>query len=96
MKHHSGGKVCALQNDVIATLKDNILNCTFINRSFDEDKTFSFSNLGTITNATLYSSEDVVPFTVFEQSALSLISDGALQKAILPKHSIAHIQIKPA
>lgn len=94
MKHHSGGKVCALQNDVIATLKDNILNCTFINRAFDENKTFYFSNPGTITNATLYSSEDVVPYTVFEQSALPLASDGALQKVTLPKHSIAHIQIK--
>lgn len=94
MKHHANGKVCALEEDVIATVKDDILNCTFINRSFDEDKTFTFSNPGTITQATLYSSEDVVPNTVFEQSTLPLESDKDLQKVVLPKHSIAHIQIK--
>ena len=94
MKHHANGKVCALQDDVIATIKEDVLNCTFINRTFDENKTFYFSNPGIITNATLYFSDDVVPNTVFEQSTLPLESDMVLQKIVLPKHSIAHIQIK--
>ncbi len=94
MKHHANGKVCALQDDVIATLKEDVLNCTFINRTFDKNKTFYFSNPGIITNATLYFSDDVVPNTVFEQSTLPLESDMVLQKIVLPKHSIAHIQIK--
>ena len=94
MKHHANGKVCALQDDVIATLKEDVLNCTFINRTFDKNKTFYFPNPGIITNATLYFSDDVVPNTVFEQSTLPLESDMVLQKVVLPKHSIAHIQIK--
>ena len=66
----------------------------FLQHNLYENKTFYFSNPGIITNATLYFSDDVVPNTVFEQSTLPLESDMVLQKVVLPKHSIAHIQIK--
>lgn len=93
MKHHANGKVCALEEDVIVTIKEGIVNCTLINRSFDQPKVFTFPTIGTIADAVLYSSEDVVPYTLFEKSALTVNTEGDLQKVVLPKHSIAHIQI---
>lgn len=93
MKYHANGTVCSLQEDVIATRKENVLYCTFINRSFDEDKLFLFQDAGEIISSVLYSSDDVVPHTVFEQSNLPIKKDGNWQKIILPKHSIAAVRI---
>lgn len=92
MKHHANGMVCALQKDVIATRKNNVLSCTLINRSFDQDKTFTVPCLSDVISATLYSACDVVPHTVFEQSTLQVKKDA--KSITLPAHSIALIQIK--
>lgn len=94
MKHHAGGMVCEVSEDVIVTRKGNLLNCTFINKSFDKDKAFTFSDMGEVIQSTLYSSEDVVPNTVFETSVLPITAKNSSRKVVLPKHSIAHIQIK--
>lgn len=94
MKHHAGGAVCALLQDVVATKKDDILTCTFINRSYDENKTFEFKKVGEILSSTLYSSDYVVPHTVFEQSDLEVELNGDTQKVVLPPHSITLLQIR--
>ncbi len=94
MKNHANGTICALQEDVVATRNNDILSCTFINRSYDENKTFIVPAVGDIICSTLYSSDDVVPHSVFEQSALPVTEKANAQEIILPKHSIAFVQIK--
>lgn len=63
-------------------------------KPYDEDKTLVFPDVGEVKSATLYSSDDVVPHTVFEQRILPIELDGNKQKIVLPKLSIATVQIK--
>ena len=96
MYRHAGGAVCALQQDLVATRKDDILTLTLINRSFDREKTFRFPNAGTPLQTTLYTSDDVVPNTTFEEMKLPLASESGKMVAVLPPHSIALLQFKLA
>ena len=93
MNHHSGGLICALQDDVVVTRRDKTISCTFINRSYDESKTFIFPGVGHVKSGVLYSSEDIVPHTVFQTDTLSVEQTGDSRKIVLPCHSIAHITI---
>lgn len=94
MYRHAGGRVLALEQDAVATEKDGILTCSFINRSFDQNKTFRFPKAGEVVQATLYTSGDVVPNTVFEECGLSLSSADGMLEAALPAHSLALVRIK--
>ncbi len=96
MYRHAGGRVCALEQDAVVTEKDGILTCTFINRSFDQPKTFRFPHAGEVVRTTVFSADDVVPNTVFEESELELAPQDGCLVATLPEHSIALIQIKLA
>ncbi len=94
MSRHAGGQICALEQDAVATRKDGLLTLTFINRSFDHDKVFRFPEAGEAVRATLYTSDDVVPCTVFEEKELPLRGSSSTLEAVLPPHSIALVQLK--
>ena len=94
MKHHAGGMVCALQQDVVATSKDSVLTCTLINRAFDREKKFSLDNGGELISAVVYASDDVVPGSEFTVSDLPVARIGEALEVTLPGHSIAQIQMK--
>lgn len=94
MKHHAGGMVCALEEDVMATRKDSVITCTLLNRSYDQEKKFTLKNSGEVISSTLYSSADVVPNTVFETSELPVVQCGDTLEVVLPVHSMALIRMK--
>ena len=94
MYTHGGGTVCALQEDVVATRKDGVVTCTLINRSFDKEKRFFLSRVGEVVEASLYSSEDVLPNTAFAITPLSKAECDGQDVFTLPPHSIALIKIK--
>ena len=94
MKHHAGGMVCALQQDVVATSKDSVLTCTLINRAFDREKKFCLENGGELISAVVYISDDVVPGSEFIVQDLPVARIGEALEVTLPGHSIAQIQMK--
>lgn len=94
MNAHAGAKVCAIEKDVIATLKEGMITATLINRAFDEEKTFVLENTGEVAESKLYTSDDVVPGTAFEIKALPLNAENGKITCKLPPHSIAVIRTK--
>ena len=94
MKHHANGLIRALYEDFVATEKGGVLTCTFINRSFDKNKTFNLPIKGEIITAELYSSEDVIPYSRFEKGDLNIKNSEDSLKIVMPKHSMALLKIK--
>ena len=92
MSRHADGIVRAASEDVMATEKNGVISCTLINRSFDAEKTFAIQNIGEVRKAVLYSSEDIVPNSEFEEGALELKAENGELKAVLPAHSMALIE----
>ena len=87
-------QTCLMRGVEYATKPSDLHNCSVkVDTDFDEDKLFLFQDAGEIISSVLYSSDDVVPHTVFEQSNLPIKKDGNWQKTILPKHSIAAVRI---
>jgi hypothetical protein len=94
MKVHANGMICALEEDIVATRKHSVITCTLLNRSFDQPKKFTLQNCGGVISAELYSSEDVVPGTVFEISDLAVTCENGTVEVILPPHSIAVVRLE--
>ena len=91
MNRHAGGQICALCQDITATRKDGEVTCTLLNRSYDTEKKFTLNNCGKVISARLYSSDDVVPNTVFAVSELPVSQNGGRAETVLPPHSMAQI-----
>ena len=89
MKVHANGMICALEEDVTSTCKQSVVTTTLLNRSFDRPKKFTLHNCGKIISAKLYSSEDVVPGTVFEITDLAVTLENGTATVVLPPHSMA-------
>lgn len=92
MKHHANGMTCALEEDVVATCKHSVVTTTLLNRSYDQSKKFTLNNCGAVISAILYSSDDVLPYTVFEVTPLSVVCENSTIEVVLPPHSLALIQ----
>lgn len=93
MKHHVNGMICASEKDVIATRKGSVLTCTLLNRSYREAKKFILPVVGEVILSNVYSSEDIVPNTVFVQNPLPVDTVDNTLEISLPAHSIAIVQI---
>jgi len=93
MQNHANGAIVSLNNDFVATKKDDIITCTLINRSFDKNKSFFIPNVGGIITNELYSSSDVVPYSEFERSELKIKATDKLLEVTMPAHSMSLVQI---
>lgn len=97
MKAHQDGRVCKVSgNDdysTVATVKDGVLTISLINAAYDTDREFSFALKGKVLEATLYSSEDVTPYSYFETSLLEVKAGRKDIKTVLPPHSVALIKL---
>ncbi len=97
MKAHQDGRICKVVDDegysTVASVKDGILTITLVNVSFDSDRTFRFALKGKLLDATLYSSEDVIPHTYFEESPLEVTLRRKEVTTVLPPHSAAIIRL---
>ena len=98
MKEHQGGKLCKItENDdysTTATIKDGIMTITLINAAYDTERTFNFKLKGNVTDAKLYSSDEVIPYTYFSESQLEVTDTRKEIKTVLPAHSVAIIRMK--
>jgi len=94
MKHHAGGMLCAIRQDVVATRKDSVLTCTLINRSYDKEKKFTLQDCQDLLSAAVYTSEDVVPGSAFTRQELPVQTEDDRMEVILPPHSIALLQMQ--
>ena len=97
MKAHQDGRVCKVSgNDdysTVATVKDGVLTISLINSAYDTDREFCFALKGKVLEATLYSSEDVTPYSYFETSLLEVKAGRKDIKTVLPPHSVALIKL---
>ena len=91
MKAHQDGKVCKVSDNedysTAATVKDGILTVTLVNASYDSERTFSFALKGSVLDSMVYTSDDVAPYSYFEESALEVTSTRKDVKVVLPPHS---------
>ena len=98
MKEHQDGKICKItENDdysTAATIKDDTLTITLINSEYDKEREFSFNLKGKVTDAKLYSSDDVTPHSYFTESPLDVTDTRKEIKTVLPAHSAAIIRMK--
>jgi alpha-N-arabinofuranosidase len=94
MRHHAGGIIRAIQDDVIATETDGILTLTLINRSYDRDKAFTFPKAGTVFSATLLSGDGVLPYSTFNETQPDILEENGSFRTVLPEHSIAVIRLQ--
>ena len=89
MNRHANGMICALEEDVTSTCKHGTVTTTLLNRSFDQPKKFTLNNCGNVISAELYTSEDVVPGTVFDICELAVRYADGTAEVVLPPHSLA-------
>ena len=100
MKAHQGGKICKVtENDDLSTaasVKNGVLTITLINADYDQERNFNFplKTKGEVLNANLYSSEDVLPYSYFNESPLKVTNEKKSIQTTLPPHSVAIIQMK--
>jgi len=94
MSHHAGAVIRAIQDDVVATEKDDIITLTLINRSYDQEKTFTMPKAGIISSAVLLSGEDILPWSRFSRTALPVREEEGSYCVTLPEHSIAALRLK--
>lgn len=97
MKEHQDGRLCKVaENDdysTVATIKDGVLTITLINAEYDKEREFSFDIKGKLLDAKLYYSEDVTPYSYFEESALQVAASRKNISTTLPPHSVAIIRM---
>ncbi|WP_302418673.1 hypothetical protein [Blautia marasmi] len=94
MKNHIGGKLCFAVRDAVATEKNNVLTITLINRSYDGTKKFKIPKYGETMVSSLYSSENVLPYSDFAVKNVELQLMGDSYEVLLPRHSVMLIQMK--
>ena len=94
MRHHAGGIIRAIRDDVIATETDGILTLTLINRSYDKAKAFTFPKAGTVFSATLLSGDGVLPYSTFNETQPDILEENGSFRTVLPEHSIAVIRLQ--
>ena len=94
MRHHAGGMIRAIRDDVVATEKDSTITLTLINRSYDKDKSFTIPKVGTVRSTRLLSGEGILPWSRFSESELSVEEEGGRWSVTLPAHSIAVVRLE--
>lgn len=98
MKAHQNGKLCKVtENDDLstaATLKDDVLTITLINHEYDKERAFNFKLKGKLLDAFVYTSEDILPFSYFSKTPLSIGAKKGKISACLPPHSVAIVRLK--
>lgn len=90
MSKHSGGKVCYISQNVIATQKDGKITMTFINDSFDEQKSFCLPQNLELLSGEKFIGQGIGPFTDFIRQEISCFNG----EMTLPPLSIAFLTLK--
>ena len=87
MKRHMGNRLCLASLETVVTMdKDGKVVVTVVNSSFQNHKTVDFTQYGPCCQAVLYSSDAVLPPSVFmEAEVLDQICAGTLD---MPPHSV--------
>lgn len=87
MKHHAGGVLLHHSYDAVATANaDGLVTATIINASLDSCKEIDFSTCGTCIEASLYTSDSVLPPSRF--SVVDVLDDAQNGKFTMPPHSV--------
>jgi len=88
MKHHRLGKILFADDNVVATEKDGIIKTTIINTSYDEEKEYKIPACKEDVEGVLYSSNSVLPNSVFKVSNVDYAKESDYYCIKMPPHSM--------
>ena len=98
LKAHQDGMRCPVSGNgdysTAATLRDGVLTVSWVNDSYDTDRTFTLPVRGEVLEASLLCSDDVRPHSYFEEKELPVSRQRKAVSATLPPHSVALIRIR--
>ena len=99
MKGHHGGRRCIIDCadpfTAAATVKDGAVFVTLVNDNFDENRDFTLEGLQGVAEGTLYTSDEVLPYTYFRKTELTVKRDGGKLTVSVPPHSAAAVTVRP-
>ena len=98
MKPHQGGKLCPVEGDedgnAAATVKEGVLTVTLINEEYDKERDIVIPCRGRISEGVLFASEEVLPYTRFEETPLQARAVDGEIRLTLPPHSAARLTVE--
>ena len=94
MQHHISGKLCYMDSNAVATVRDDVLTVTTVNPSFDQPRRVSLPACGDVMGGSLYTCDQVAPFTRFDLNPVAPIAEGGAWKIEMPPHSMLLLQIR--
>ena len=98
-KGHRGGRRCPVYGadefTAAATEKGGTVTVTLVNESFDQHRDFVLNGLSGEARGVLCGSDEIVPCSYFQQTALPVKKHGAGFVVTLPPHSVAAVTVRP-
>lgn len=93
MKSHAGGILCHTSIDAVATIgADGCVTATVVNASLDADKEVCFSGCGECIEAICYTSDTVLPPSVFKTK--DVLRDAHNGQLRMPPHSLMLLRFR--
>ena len=98
LRGHHGGRRCAIDGadafTAAATVQEGAVFVTLVNDSFDQSRDFVLNVASGDIESTLYTSDSVLPYTVFQKTDLPVRREGETICVSLPPHSVAAVSIR--
>ena len=98
LKAHKGGQLCVVEGDrdfdTLATVRDEVLTVSLINRAFDEPAIFHLDEPGEVLDARLLTARDLLPGSRFREEDLAAVSGPDGIRMELPPRSVALLRVK--
>jgi len=92
MKSHAAGHILYADETVVATKKEGIITTSLLNLAYDEEKEYRIPVCGEIVEATLYSSESILPNSTFMETTFSCPVKDDCYIVKMPPHSVVLVK----
>lgn len=94
MKHHIGGEILCRGIDTFATRQNGTICLTVVNALYDQPQTIHIAHDKRVVEARLYTSDTVIPPSLFEEKPLQMERTENGYLCTLPAHSVAMIRLE--
>ena len=96
LKAHCGGALCPCpkNNNVVATIKDNIVTISLLHTGQDLPRVFRIEIRAELLDAKVLHADLLLPHSRFEEKVLSVSEAEGIFEVILPPHSVACVQLR--
>ena len=91
MQCHAGNRLCFATQEAVATMdREGTVYVTLINASFQNHKTVDFTQYGSCLEAVLYTSDTVLPPSVFSET--DVLTQTGAGTFCMPPHSVLKLR----